>query len=84
MTDISPKLAKQIAVEAYQYLYPLVLMDIPRRIGVNVEPGVRPGFGPMNTWSHFRAFPPGDFKEVVRPNFDTLYSNHHYPTRETR
>jgi hypothetical protein len=28
----------------------------------------------MNAWSHFRAFPPGDFKEVVRPNFDTLYS----------
>jgi len=74
MTDISTQEAKQIATQAYQYLYPLVLMDISRRIGVNFEPGVRPGFGPMNTWSHFRAFPPGDFKEVVRPNFDTLYS----------
>jgi len=74
MSDFTPQEAKQIAVEAYQYLYPLVTMDITRRVGTNVEPGVRPGFGPMNTWSHMRAFPPGDFKEVVRPNFDTLYS----------
>ena len=74
MNEITSQEAKQIATEAYEYLYPLVLMDITRRIGVNFEPGVRPGFGPMNTWSHFRAFPPGDFKEVVRPNFDTLYS----------
>ena len=29
----------------------------------------------MNHFSHMEAFPPGDFKEVVRPNFDTLYSS---------
>src|ERR1700744_3677690 len=29
----------------------------------------------MNTFSHLRAFPKADFKEVVRPNFDTLYSS---------
>jgi hypothetical protein len=28
----------------------------------------------FNTFSHIRAFPAADFKEVVRPNFDTLYS----------
>jgi len=32
------------------------------------------GKAPMNNLGHFRAFPPLDFKEVVRPNFDTLYS----------
>ena len=74
MSELTPQEAQQIAKEAYQYLYPLVLMDITRRVSTNFEPGVRPGFGPMNTWSHFRAFPPGDFKEIVRPNFDTLYS----------
>jgi hypothetical protein len=74
MTDISTQETKQIAAEAYQYLYSLVLMDITRRVSTNVAPGVRPGMGPMNTWLHMRAFPPGDFKEVVRPNFDTLYS----------
>lgn len=33
------------------------------------------GRGPINTFSRFRAFPTAEFKEVVRPNFDTLYSS---------
>ena len=73
-SNISSDEARQIAAEAYIYTYPLVLMDITRSIGVNVKAGVRPGFGPMNAWSHMRAFPPADFRGVVRPNFDTLYS----------
>jgi Protein of unknown function (DUF1254) len=28
----------------------------------------------MNTFTHVRQFPPADFRDVVRPNFDTLYS----------
>lgn len=72
--DLTVADARRIAAEAYQYLYPLVLMDITRKIATNLDAGVRPGFGPMNNWNHMRAFPPGDFKEVVRPNFDTLYS----------
>jgi hypothetical protein len=28
----------------------------------------------VNTFSHFREFPRADFRAVVRPNFDTLYS----------
>jgi hypothetical protein len=63
-----------IAEEVYLYLFPLVLMDVTRRVSCNLPAGARPGFGPMNQFSHMRAFPPGDFKEVVRPNFDTLYS----------
>ena len=35
---------------------------------------MKPGFGPANTFQHLRAFPTADFREVVRPNFDTLYS----------
>lgn len=65
---------ESIAEEAYLYLFPLVLMDVTRRISVNAPAGSRPGFGPMNAFTHMRAFPPGDFKEVIRPNFDTLYS----------
>ena len=32
------------------------------------------GFGPMNGFSHMRAFPPVEFKAVPWPNSDTLYS----------
>lgn len=73
--DIEPREAEQIAVEAYHYLYPLVIMDVSRRQMTNIEPGKMIGRGPMNTFSHMRAFPPADFREVVRPNFDTLYSS---------
>jgi hypothetical protein len=64
----------RIAEDAYLFGFPLVLMEATRRIVSNVPAGQKPGFGPMNWFNHMRAFPPGDFKEVVRPNFDTLYS----------
>jgi hypothetical protein len=63
-----------IATEAYVYLYPLVLMDVTRRVMTNAEPKPNSPTGPMNMFHHLRAFPPADFKDVVRPNFDTLYS----------
>jgi hypothetical protein len=73
-TPITAQEAYEIGVEAYVYFYPLVTIDLTRRIGTNIEAGKIPGFGPMNTFSHFRAYPTADFKSVVRPNFDTLYS----------
>lgn len=66
--------ALEIATEAYVYLYPLITMDVTRRVLTNMPAGVKEGVGPMNEFHHFRAFPPADFREVVRPNFDTLYS----------
>lgn len=72
--DIGPGEARDVGINTYIYLYPLVTMDLTRQQMTNIEPGKKPGSGPMNTFSHFREFPAADFKAVVRPNFDTLYS----------
>jgi hypothetical protein len=66
--------ARQIAYEAYVYTYPMVLMDLTRLQMSNIEAGKIPGRGPMMTFTHNRAFPEANNREVVRPNFDTLYS----------
>lgn len=66
--------AYEIGVEAYVYFYPLVTMDLTRLQMTNTEAGKIPARGPMNTFTHIRAYPTADFREVVRPNFDTLYS----------
>ena len=71
---ITEQEAYEIGIEAYTYLYPLVLMDATRRQAVNVEAGKVLGRGPMNAFTHVPIFPPADFRDVVRPNFDTLYS----------
>jgi hypothetical protein len=65
---------RTLSHEAYVYLYPLVLMDLTRRQMTNAEAGARPAFGPPNEFHHIRQFPPADYRAVVRPNFDTLYS----------
>ncbi len=67
--------AYDIGFEAYLYLYPLVIMDVTRRLATNVEAGKVLGRGPMNTFIHVPTFPSADFRDVVRPNFDTLYSS---------
>jgi hypothetical protein len=66
--------AHAIAVDAYVYFYPLVTMDVTRKQFTNIEPGKELGKGPMNTFNNVPEYPPADFKGVVRPNFDTLYS----------
>lgn len=75
MQSPDPKTANEIAVEAYVYLYPLVLMERTRAQATNVEePGDVLGRGPVDSFAHFREYPPASFKDVVKPNFDTLYS----------
>ena len=41
--DLTPAQAKAIAVEAYVYTYPLVMMDMTRRLMTNVPPGREAG-----------------------------------------
>lgn len=66
---------RTLSREAYIYLYPLVMMEVTRRQSAALPAGVKPGYGPPNRFHHLRTFPPADFRAVVRPNFDTLYSN---------
>ena len=73
-TSISEQEAYEIGVEAYVYFYPLVTMDVTRRLMTNLPSGMKESFGPANAFNHMRAFPTADFRDVVRANFDTLYS----------
>jgi hypothetical protein len=66
--------AHAIGVDAYIYFYPLISMDITRRQATNIEPGKLFGRGPMNMFVNVPEFPPANFRDVVRSNFDTLYS----------
>ena len=51
---------------AYVFGYPLVLMELTRRSMVQEIP--------ENTFAHSEALPDHTFRQVVRPNNDTLYS----------
>jgi hypothetical protein len=74
--SISENEGYEIAKDAYVYAYPLLLMDVFMRQGTNyAEPTGIVTQAPYNQFSHARAFPPADFKAVVRPNVDTLYSS---------
>lgn len=69
----SPESVELLAAEAFTYLYPLVTMDVTRLQLTDAQP--KDMHGPPNTFSHVRTFPTAEFRDVVRPNFDTLYSS---------
>ncbi len=71
---ISEAQARAIAVNAYVYFYPLITMDVTRKQATNIEAGKVFGRGPANMFVNVPEFPPANFRDVVRPNFDTLYS----------
>jgi hypothetical protein len=60
-------------VEAYIYGYPLVTMEMTRRIMTNVsEPaGTR---APMGQFVRMRQYPDANYRDVTAPNADTLYT----------
>ena len=72
-TAILPEEAEAIAEEAYVYGYPLVLMDVTRRVCTAV-PYPTDHKAPENQFAHLRVFPGPWHKEVVSPHADTLYS----------
>ncbi len=72
--DVTEEEAFEIGRDAYIFFYPLISLDLTRLQSTNIEAGKEIGRGPANAFSNVRAYPPADFKVVVRANFDTLYS----------
>jgi hypothetical protein len=70
---VSVQEARQIAEDAYVYGYPLITMEMTRRVMTNVrEPkGTR---GPMGHLLRIRSYPTAAFRDVTAPNADTLYT----------
>ncbi|HKE23986.1 MAG TPA: DUF1254 domain-containing protein [Bryobacteraceae bacterium] len=59
--------------EAYIYGYPLVTMEMTRRVMTNVA--VPTGeYAPMGQFALLREYPTAAFRDVTAPNADTLYS----------
>src|SRR5260370_3315683 len=70
---LQPAEALAIATEAYIYGYPLVTMEISRRVMTNIaKPGGQ--HAPMGQFGSLRTYPDASFREVTAPNADTLYS----------
>ena len=70
---LDPEQARAIAVDAYLYGYPLVTMELTRRVMTNAAEAAA-GHAPMNRFANVRRFVNPESKVVIRPNTDTLYS----------
>jgi len=60
-------------VAAYLYGYPLVLMEVTKKIGT--QPNAPGPHGVINQFVHIWSFPDPTFTLIVSPNADTLYSS---------
>jgi hypothetical protein len=63
----------EIASDAYVYGYPLVTMELTRRVVTNVAQPVGTR-GPMGQMIKLRSYPDASFRDVTAPNADTLYT----------
>jgi len=65
----------ELGIEAWIYLLPLVLMELTRRVMTNVTSADSLQMrAPAGEFAHASVYPDASFKDVVRPNADTLYS----------
>lgn len=64
---------RQIAEEAYVYGYPLVTMEVTRRVMTNT-PAPSGTHAPMGQFLRMRTYPTAQFRDITAPNADTLYS----------
>jgi len=68
-----PAEIRSLSQRAYLFAYPLVLMEFTRRHAL--EHATLGGGAQTNRFTHAPAFPTASFRQVIRPNADTLYSS---------
>ena len=61
------------ASDAYIYGYPLVTMELTRRVMTNVA-APEGSHAPMGQFARLRTYPDASFRDVTAPNADTLYT----------
>ena len=61
------------ASEAYIYGYPLVTMEMTRRVMTNVA-AAEASRAPMGQFVRMRSYPDASYRDVTAPNADTLYT----------
>jgi hypothetical protein len=65
--------AREAAIDAYVYAYPLLTMEYTRRVSTNVA-AVAEAKAPMGQFVGLRNYPAVDNHTVTAPNADTLYT----------
>lgn len=70
---VTEKEALETGVEAYIYGYPLVTMEMTRRVMTNVEKPEATR-APMGKLLRARSYPDAKYRDVTAPNADTLYT----------
>jgi hypothetical protein len=66
--------ALKLGTDAYIFGYPLVTMEMTRRVTTNAAT-VEGLHAPMGQFASAREYPSAAFKDVTAPNADTLYSS---------
>lgn len=64
----------ELLSQAYQYTFPLVLMDQTMKAATNTEEPDKAGHAPVNQLIHTQQLANADSKLVVTPNVDTVYT----------
>jgi hypothetical protein len=70
---VKEKEAQDNGIEAYIYAYPLVTMELTRRVSTNVAAPAG-SKAPMGQFAKLRGYPAVDDHTVTAPNADTLYT----------
>src|SRR5690606_13994698 len=71
---VSAQELQEIAVDAYLYAYPMVLMEATRRAATQVQTSLA-GRAPMNQFGHRTALPQPGATDIAWPSVDMLYSS---------